>query len=151
MSFVFLSNTTIYQSTRSHFTVHNWVHWSISLLVYWSIGLLVLTHNRMHYFKIKDRSSIVAFVSVAAGSCLRSRCPEKAEGLTTGDTFLLLLRSYLLRALRSNGRCLQNHYLATGLYTTIINIWDALRVFRNIMSTIFFIHLTKTWLYFIFV
>jgi hypothetical protein len=28
MSFVFLSNTTMYQSTRSHLTVHNWVYWS---------------------------------------------------------------------------------------------------------------------------
>jgi hypothetical protein len=31
MSFVLLSNTTIYQSTRSHFTVHNWVYWSYNV------------------------------------------------------------------------------------------------------------------------
>jgi hypothetical protein len=28
MSFIFLSNTTIYHLTQSHFTVHNWVYWS---------------------------------------------------------------------------------------------------------------------------
>jgi hypothetical protein len=28
MSLIFLSNTTIYQLTHPHFTVHNWVYWS---------------------------------------------------------------------------------------------------------------------------
>jgi hypothetical protein len=28
MSFIFLSNTTIYQLTHSHFTVRNWVYWA---------------------------------------------------------------------------------------------------------------------------
>jgi hypothetical protein len=27
----FLSNTTVYQKTRSHFTVHNWVYWLYSV------------------------------------------------------------------------------------------------------------------------
>jgi hypothetical protein len=32
---------------------------------------------------------------------------------------VLLLRAYMLRALPSNGRCLQSHRLAAGLYATI--------------------------------
>jgi hypothetical protein len=39
---------------------------------------------------------------------------------TTQKTLLLLLRACMLQALRSNGRCLQSHRLATGLYDTII-------------------------------
>jgi hypothetical protein len=55
----------------------------------------------------KHRSSIVAFVSVAAGTCLPSRCPETAAARTTENNVFILLRAYMLRALPSNGRCLQ--------------------------------------------
>jgi hypothetical protein len=34
---------------------------------------------------------------------------------------VLLLRAHMLRALSSNGRCLQTHRLTTGLYATILS------------------------------
>jgi hypothetical protein len=37
------------------------------------------------------------------------------------NTVLLLLLPYMLRALPSNGSCLQSHCLATGLYATILS------------------------------
>jgi hypothetical protein len=36
------------------------------------------------------------------------------------NSVLLLLRAWMLRTLPSNGRCLQSHCLATGLYATIM-------------------------------
>jgi hypothetical protein len=42
------------------------------------------------------------------------RCADRIE-----NTVLLLLHACMLRALASNGRCLQSHCLATDLYATI--------------------------------
>jgi hypothetical protein len=68
----------------------------------------------------KHRSSIVAFVFVATGTCLLSCCPETVAARTTENTVLLLLRACMLRALPSNGRCLQSNRLATGLYAKVL-------------------------------
>jgi hypothetical protein len=78
--------------------------------------LLIISRHEPHR---KHRSPIVVFVSVAAGTCLQSRFLETDTARTTEITVLLLLRVCMLRALLSNGRCLQSHCLATGLYATI--------------------------------
>jgi hypothetical protein len=57
--------------------------------------------------------------SVAAQTCLASSCLQTAAARTTVNTVLLLLRACMSRALLRNGRCLQSHRLATGLYTTM--------------------------------
>jgi hypothetical protein len=62
----------------------------------------------------KRRSSIVVFVSVTAGTCMPSRCPECAVARTTENTV------YLLRGLPSNSRCLYSHRLGTSLYVTLL-------------------------------
>jgi hypothetical protein len=54
---------------------------------------------------------IVAFESVAA---------EMAAARITEKTVLLLLPSYMLWALPSNGHYLQSHRLAKGLYATLL-------------------------------
>jgi hypothetical protein len=44
------------------------------------------------------------------------------------NPFVILLRACMLRALPNNGRCLQSHRLATGLYSTILlylKLWDS--------------------------
>jgi hypothetical protein len=64
----------------------------------------------------KHNFSIVAFVSVAAGTCLQSRCPKTAAAQTIENTVVLFLLACMLRELPSNGPCLQSHLLATGLY-----------------------------------
>jgi hypothetical protein len=51
----------------------------------------------------KHRTSVVAFLSIVAGTCLPSCCPETASARTTVNTVLILLR-----ALYSNDRCLQS-------------------------------------------
>jgi hypothetical protein len=40
----------------------------------------------------------------------------------TENIVLLLLRACMLRTLPSNGRCLQSHSLATGLYATLLSV-----------------------------
>jgi hypothetical protein len=67
----------------------------------------------------KHSSSIVAFVSVAARTCLPSCRPETAAAQITENTVLLLFHACMFRALPSNGRSLQSYCLATGLYATI--------------------------------
>jgi hypothetical protein len=49
--------------------------------------LLITSRHGQHR---KHRSSIVAFVFVAAGTCLPRLCPETAAARTTENTFLLL-------------------------------------------------------------
>jgi hypothetical protein len=62
----------------------------------------------------KHGFSVVAFVSVAAGTCLPSHSPEITAAITTKNTAV-----QFLRALPINCRCLQNHRLATGLYAAM--------------------------------
>jgi hypothetical protein len=54
----------------------------------------------------KHRSFIVAFVSVAAGMCLPSCCPETTAARITENTALLFLLSCMLRTLPIKGLCL---------------------------------------------
>jgi hypothetical protein len=70
----------------------------------------------------KRRTSIVAFVSVAAGKCPLSCCPEMAAGRTIENTVLLLLHTCMLRTLRTSGRCLFSQCLAT-VYTPNIKFF----------------------------
>jgi hypothetical protein len=79
--------------------------------------LVITTRHGPHR---KHRSSIV-FVSIAAVTCLPSRCLETAATRTTENTVL-----QLLRALPNNGRCLQSHCLATGLYTSVCFLCDGM-------------------------
>jgi hypothetical protein len=74
--------------------------------------LVIICRHEPHK---KHRYSIVAFVSVDAGTCLQSCCTEMAPARTTEDAVLLLLHGCMLRALPSNGRCLHSHCLAKGL------------------------------------
>jgi hypothetical protein len=62
----------------------------------------------------KQSFSIVALGLFATETCLPRRCVSTAAARTTENTVLLLLR-----VLPSDGRCLQNHHLAKGLYATI--------------------------------
>jgi hypothetical protein len=78
--------------------------------------LVITSRHRPHR---RHRYSIVAFVSVAMGTCLTSHCPEMATAWTTENTVLLLLSVCMLQALPSNGCCLQSRCLATCVYTTI--------------------------------
>jgi hypothetical protein len=77
MSFVFLSNTTIYQSTRSHYTVHNWVYWSYSVATQTWLSqekrnaYEVLTHNRLHSLQIFS-SFLITFKKLYLYSSLTS-------------------------------------------------------------------------------
>jgi hypothetical protein len=64
------------------------------------ISPTVLFINSLHGSSRKHRSSVVAFLSVAAGTCLPSCCSETDAAWTTGNTI------QFLRALPSNGRCL---------------------------------------------
>jgi hypothetical protein len=49
-------------------------------------------------------------------------CPSRHG--PTENTVPLLLRAYMLRALPSNGRCLQSHRLTTDLYATVCLSWQ---------------------------
>jgi hypothetical protein len=60
------------------------------------------------------RSPSVAFVSVAAGTCLPSCFPKTADPRTRENTVLSLFHACMLQTLPNKGRC-----LATGLYITI--------------------------------
>jgi hypothetical protein len=56
--------------------------------------MVITSQNEPHR---KQCSSIVAFVSTAAGTCLLSRCPETAAEQTTENTVLLWFRVCMLR------------------------------------------------------
>jgi hypothetical protein len=101
---------------------HAVVRWLILLTTELSTELIaktVLARTSRHRPHRKHSSSIAAFVSVAVGTCLPSRRPEPSAARTTQNTVLLLFRVCMLRALPSNGRYLQSHCLATGLYAII--------------------------------
>jgi hypothetical protein len=67
----------------------------------------------------KHHAHVIDCVSVAAGTCLPSCCPETAGARNHIENIVLLLRACMLRALPCNSRCLQNHCLVTGLYAKI--------------------------------
>jgi hypothetical protein len=79
--------------------------------------LLITSRHGPHR---KHHSPLVALMSVAAGTCLPNRCSETAAAWTTESTVFSLFLACMLWALPSNGRCLQSHRLATGLYATIL-------------------------------
>jgi hypothetical protein len=78
------------------------------------VPLLIISRHGPHR---KRRFYITAFVSVAAGTCFPSHCTEMATERTTESTVSILF--CVLRALTSNGCCLQIHLLSKGLYATI--------------------------------
>jgi hypothetical protein len=89
-----------------------------------------------HGSHIKHRSSIVAFVSVAAGMCLPSRCPETVAARTT-ENVLLLLRACMLRALTSNCRCLQSPLINGSIcQDTNISVYVKIVTIRRVIMTI---------------
>jgi hypothetical protein len=83
----------------------------------------ILSITSRHEPYRKHRFCIVAFVSAAAGTCLPSRRPETAAARASENAVLLLLRVGMLRELPGNGRCLQSHCLATGVYASILCIY----------------------------
>jgi hypothetical protein len=54
---------------------------------------------------------------------------------------LLLLLACMLRALPSNGRCLQSHYLAKGLYATIW--WEVITIYMGWVCIVFSVSCTE--------
>jgi hypothetical protein len=80
----------------------------------------VLVITPRHGSHRKRSSFIVAFVSVAAGTCFQSHCTETTATRIRENTVFILLSACMLRALPSNGHCLQSHCLATGQYATIL-------------------------------
>jgi hypothetical protein len=122
VSWQWLLTVEILQLHALRFSLHS-LHAELNST--WLCPLLITYQQGPHR---KHRSSIIAFVSVAAGTCLRSRCPETAASRTTENTVLLLLLAYMLRALPSNDRCLQSHRLTTGLYSTLLNTLCYIRI-----------------------
>jgi hypothetical protein len=73
-------------------------------VVYPLIAPIVLVITSRHGPHINNSFSIVAFVSVAARTCLPIRCPEIAAARSTENTVLALLSACMsAESLTSNG------------------------------------------------
>jgi hypothetical protein len=72
-------------------------------------------------------------------TCLPRRCIATVTSRTTERHRYSIIVFIKLRALPSNGRCLQSHCLATGLYaqyeTSVKFLWAVLRLYHAIHKT----------------
>jgi hypothetical protein len=90
-----------------NFCAHSVAHW-LRLVPTELIAPNALVTTSRHRPHRKHCSSIVAFVSVAMGTCLLNHCPETTTARITENIVFLLLREFRLGALPNNDHSLQS-------------------------------------------